>query len=545
MAREVVSGLPTADVAGLRAVARALDRHAIFLETGPIRDAEALAEHLHLTQRSAPTNQATGQLLTLANHWREHADTCRAQARHTRRYAHAVEHARTAITTLDVAQTTITIIGAAALVVSLASSGALATSLAALARLGIRGILHQLHTRLGAILAAMAANVITEAASRAAHQGATSLLLHQPLAHAADPTTATGHTGTDLLHRLTNAATPTPSQLATDALTGAIAGIFAPDAINAYKNRHQPDTTNLTTTSRPTPDNPRYFTPITDAEAATLTGTGPSADDDLPERNFRWLAALRQEQELRDTPITRIVPLEESAIHEGFYRSYQVTFDDGTRGIYKPTSAIVAEFGLPLDKAQRLTAGEVAASRVDALFGFDLVPTTAQVDIPRSMGGQGPGSVQRWIEDTTSGWPVDWYEPLYRERAGAEDYIFGTMDRHDENYRTLRDAGLSLIDNGASFPRAPTTLLSDFVADRFDRSLSPETRQVLRRVSPQDLYSVLVTTGLSDPSAAGAASRLDELQRLGKITGEAWPGGTIRGWQLDIQHRIPTPGVDP
>lgn len=44
-----------------------------------------------------------------------------------------------------------------------------------------------------------------------------------------------------------------------------------------------------------------------------------------------------------------------------------------------------------------LAAREVAASRIDALGGFDLVPETVWRD-----GPAGPGAVQRWIGDVTS-----------------------------------------------------------------------------------------------------------------------------------------------
>ncbi len=62
-----------------------------------------------------------------------------------------------------------------------------------------------------------------------------------------------------------------------------------------------------------------------------------------------------------------------------------------------------------------------------------------------------------------------------------------------------------------------------------DPPLSDEVLAEVRAVRPEEFRLMLLATGLSDAAAGGAMARLEEIQRLGRIAGEAWDGAVIGG----------------
>ena len=152
--------------------------------------------------------------------------------------------------------------------------------------------------------------------------------------------------------------------------------------------------------------------------------------------------------------------------------AYDVTFTDGTHGVYKPNvpenEFVQGRSSIP---ENQLAAREVAASRLNEDLGFDLVPTTARWD-----GPHGAGSMQEFVENASQGLPPGWYTIREREQMAVLDYISGNTDRHMGNYLTGPDGRLVAIDHGYSFPESNAELLrSEFVQQQKNQPLSPET----------------------------------------------------------------------
>ncbi|MGV9211028.1 hypothetical protein ACTFTM_04100 [Micromonospora sp. RB23] len=199
--------------------------------------------------------------------------------------------------------------------------------------------------------------------------------------------------------------------------------------------------------------------------------------------------------------------------------AYDVTFTDGTHGVYKPNvpenEFVQVRSTIP---ENQLAAREVAASRLDEDLGFGLVPTTARWD-----GPHGAGSMQEFVENASPGRPANAYPAAESERMAVLDYISGNTDRHMGNYLTGPDGRLVAIDHGYSFPESNAEpLRSDFVTQQMNRPLSPETMARLQDTDPAALADRLRGTGLSEQALSGAMDRFNEIRARGTITGEAW-----------------------
>ncbi|SBT69006.1 Phosphatidylinositol 3-and 4-kinase [Micromonospora sediminicola] len=199
--------------------------------------------------------------------------------------------------------------------------------------------------------------------------------------------------------------------------------------------------------------------------------------------------------------------------------AYDVTFTDGTHGVYKPNvpenEFVQVRSTIP---ENQLAAREVAASRLDEDLGFGLVPTTARWD-----GPHGAGSMQEFVENAHPGRPVTDYSLAERERMAVLDYISGNTDRHMGNYLTGPDGRLVAIDHGYSFPESNAEpLRSDFVAQQRNQPLSPDTMARLQSTDPAVLADRLRATGLNESAVSGAMDRFNEIRSRGMITGEAW-----------------------
>ncbi|MFG1867293.1 WXG100-like domain-containing protein [Micromonospora arborensis] len=199
--------------------------------------------------------------------------------------------------------------------------------------------------------------------------------------------------------------------------------------------------------------------------------------------------------------------------------AYDVTFTDGTHGVYKPNvpenEFVQVRSTIPENE---LAAREVAAARLDEDLGFGLVPTTARWD-----GPHGAGSMQEFVENASPGRPANAYPAAEGERMAVLDYVSGNTDRHMGNYLTGPDGRLVAIDHGYSFPESNAEpLRSDFVQQQMNRPLSPETMAQIQATDPAVLADRLRGTGLSEQALAGAMDRFNEIRSRGMITGEAW-----------------------
>ena len=229
------------------------------------------------------------------------------------------------------------------------------------------------------------------------------------------------------------------------------------------------------------------------------------------------------------TGMTEINP--QGHINEAF----KVDFADGTHGAYKPQSG---EYTKARDAVPDGSCGqrEVATSRLDDMLEFDKVPTTTAWS---DNGEHGPGSLQEWAEHTGPGLPVQEYSQADQQRMAVLDYVGANSDRHDENYLT-RNPGDNpspvAIDHGYCFPESPTDpIRSDFVAAQLGHDLEPDVLEQVRAVDPNEAREMLSASGMNPSAVEGAVDRLEEVQRNGAITGQAWNGRICDGRGRDVR----------
>jgi uncharacterized repeat protein (TIGR03843 family) len=183
-----------------------------------------------------------------------------------------------------------------------------------------------------------------------------------------------------------------------------------------------------------------------------------------------------------------------------------VTDDDTREAIYK------AEAGeRPLwDFPEGLWRREVAASVLDELLGFDLVPPT----VGRSDGPFGPGSLQLWVADNG----VDHYFTL-RERPALQawfqrlsifDVLANNTDRKS-GHVLFDDTRCWAIDHGVCFHVEPKlrTVIWEFaglpIPDELTRALAALTDERLDGLRGW----------LEDDEVAAVGARRDDLLRAG------------------------------
>lgn len=200
--------------------------------------------------------------------------------------------------------------------------------------------------------------------------------------------------------------------------------------------------------------------------------------------------------------------------------AFRVTFEDGSRGVFKP--ALGEDAGL----RESIPAGsqwrrEIAASEVDQRLGYDLVPRT------RAFGDDlhGHGSLQDWAEGAKPSHDAARYAEVDQQRMAVLDYLVGNTDRHIGNWLTGAAGRPVAIDNGLSFPtHAVEPLRSDFIARWIDKPLDASVVGPLRELNIDELVLTWRRVGLSQRAIDGAIARLTEVIDGGTITGEAWSG---------------------
>lgn len=216
--------------------------------------------------------------------------------------------------------------------------------------------------------------------------------------------------------------------------------------------------------------------------------------------------------------------------------AFKAELDDGSHAVYKPESGEETN-GMREDITSDLGRREVAASRVDEMFGFGRVPTTAWTDgVPE----HGPGSLQQFAEGASGSRPADQYSPIHQQQMAVLDYVNGNTDRHQENYMTGQDGAPVAIDNGYSFPDGERDYIrSDFVRDHLNQPLDPSVVDAVRRVDPADMRQMLTDSGLSPSAVDLTIRRLEDIQANGMITGAGWSGEMMdANWNV---YRGPLP----
>ena len=123
---------------------------------------------------------------------------------------------------------------------------------------------------------------------------------------------------------------------------------------------------------------------------------------------------------------------------QGFSASYIVTFKDGTKAIFKPSSELWTSN----------TRAEVVAYQVDDFFEFGIVPTTVE----RAIGGK-RGSLQVIEEYAHKGIECGIDKNVKKTELSKQsffDFLIDSRDRAD-NYLVRSDGSIITIDNGLSF----------------------------------------------------------------------------------------------
>ncbi|WP_157181852.1 hypothetical protein [Nocardia testacea] len=194
--------------------------------------------------------------------------------------------------------------------------------------------------------------------------------------------------------------------------------------------------------------------------------------------------------------------------------------------VFKPSAG--EQFGkrnwLPHDPGT-LARREVAAYRMDRLFGFGLVPPTALVD---RAGGE--GMVQRFVDFGPAKHALG-FDRIQRQQAAVLHYVIGAADGQRTNYRPDRSGNLVLYDHGYSFPEAahptrgadafgpgaPFGMRSDFINFDPRTQLDDDVLRAVDAIDHRDIRSALADLDLSPSAIDGVLRRLDEIRELRAI----------------------------
>jgi hypothetical protein len=137
----------------------------------------------------------------------------------------------------------------------------------------------------------------------------------------------------------------------------------------------------------------------------------------------------------------------------GINETHFVTFEDGTRAVFKPQDGASEERNRSYIEPGQDMEREAGAWEVAKRVGMeDMVPPT----VIRTMDGR-VGSMQEFVPDSTNAFqslePYDGSKDF--ARAAIFDTVIGNKDRHMGNWMVNENTGkLALIDHGLAFPEA-------------------------------------------------------------------------------------------
>ncbi|MEU7631997.1 alpha/beta hydrolase [Nocardia sp. NPDC049220] len=231
---------------------------------------------------------------------------------------------------------------------------------------------------------------------------------------------------------------------------------------------------------------------------------------------------------------------------------FRVEFDDGSVWVYRTEmDPEEAEYiGVP---RSGLLVREVAVSALDQFFGAGLVPESRFWRGPHGLGTLTP------FVPHEPGLKVREYPKTQRHWAAALDYIGGNVDRNPSNWGTPPTVGetgtprVLLFDNTSTLPEGPNSftfadedergalvgrIRSPFVVAAFNERLDATVLAKVRTVESGRFRALLRTLGVEPGAVEDAVRRLEEIQRDGKITGEAFPGLGSLNYVIDPQASI-------
>jgi hypothetical protein len=184
---------------------------------------------------------------------------------------------------------------------------------------------------------------------------------------------------------------------------------------------------------------------------------------------------------------------------EGKSEAYIVTFEDGTRALFKPA------------QERNAIGAETGAYALDQLLGFDMVPVTTSRSLKTGvLKRTREGSLQHFIEgaqESTSAASYALADSDSFRRMAFFDYVSANPDR---NYNYLvKDGHYVLIDNGMSFApgaRPPSLLGLEHLR------LPPTELERLSKLTQADFRRTL-GSHLGEQGAVESFRRFEELMR--------------------------------
>lgn len=196
-------------------------------------------------------------------------------------------------------------------------------------------------------------------------------------------------------------------------------------------------------------------------------------------------ALVKRESELSNLPVAETP----TRLFGGSNRVYLVSFEGGSRGVFKPGDGERHLWEIP-ESHGKLYLRERAAYLVSRKIKFNLIPPTILREIEDEENVAHEGSVQDFIPDPKGLiWdvdPSDVRQQLFE--LAIFDYIIWNKDRKQENF-FIKDKKLHAADNGLSFDRWPSGWIPDNLSDYARGESVPEDLMVNIRSflnSPQD-----------------------------------------------------------
>jgi SPP1 gp7 family putative phage head morphogenesis protein len=212
--------------------------------------------------------------------------------------------------------------------------------------------------------------------------------------------------------------------------------------------------------AQPTPETPTAPSWLKVTEPATTPPPPPRPIAPPPSPEAQRRAPVFTKPTDAKTSLVKATPKSTKDNGGGINSSYNITYTDGTRAIWKPLEGEATDVRQTIpDRTGYIR--ETAASDIADMIGLsDLVPPTITTtyDTLAEAKANGIGSAQRFVEGAReagriSGDAKFGGSPLDLARSAAWDWLIGNTDRHGGNWLVVeKGAKLQLIDNGLAFP---------------------------------------------------------------------------------------------
>jgi hypothetical protein len=208
--------------------------------------------------------------------------------------------------------------------------------------------------------------------------------------------------------------------------------------------------------------------------------------------------------------------------NNGVNTSYEITFADQNKAIYKPVSGESQLMGEKIGgkAAASQAVRDTVSHEVATMIGMDdLVPQTVLREISVAPGAAPElGSVQQFAYDSKTAMHFEGAARYGKiagdvERSAAYDYMMGNMDRHSNNWMINQTTGkMTLIDNGQVLD-GKVTLNSGLFDQAFKEKLliPSEVKDWLNKWD--DIASLLKQRGFQPMEIDNALARLEQLNK--------------------------------